>query len=55
MKRNDGLSEVIRYEEDLRSKIQQTDNLILEGRHDQGQIQALKDLVREEDVIIRYL
>jgi hypothetical protein len=38
---------VIRYEEELKAKMQQTENAILEGRLDKRQLSTLKSLIEE--------
>lgn len=38
---------MIRYEEELKAKMQQTENVILEGRLDKRQLSTLKSLIEE--------
>lgn len=53
--RNDTLAELIRYQNELKAKVQETDNLVLQGGRDHATLNALKELVSEEEVLLRYL
>jgi hypothetical protein len=53
--RNDTLAELIRYQNELKNKVQETDNLVLQGGRDLTTLDALKELVSEEEVLLRYL
>ena len=51
----ESLSEVIRYEEDIKRKMQETDNLILEANRTSSTRQTLSCLIQEEEVLFKYL
>ncbi len=46
------LTEVIRYEEDLKRKTQETDQLILENESTQIYIETVRQMITEEEMLV---
>lgn len=53
--RNGGISEVIRYEEELKQKVQSIDNSILQGGRSESDRKELDELIQEEEILLKYL